>query len=572
VFFRGILKSLLNPRILIPALAVAMIGVIGWTAHRGIQIQAVSAQWVTHTREVLERMDELMESLVEMQATARGYVITGDASYLTPFKRAAGRLPERINKVQKLTEDNVNQQQRLEVVKGLMDERVAHLNKFIGLYETGGFEVAQRFLAESKVTERMAKLHAAVHEMEEEERTLLAKRMQRSRETARFSSIVSITGSIIAALTVMIAAVSVHRHFKVRMDAEQKLQAANTIQQAILDHAGASIISVDETGKICTFNATAQRWLGYREDEVVGVETPALFHDADEVTRRAEELSAEFNKTIEPGFDVFAAKSLAGQPDEHEWTYIARDGRRFPVSLAITALRDETGNVTGFLGIGRDITEEKKAGEIVRASLAEKEVLLREIHHRVKNNLQIISSMLQLQSGYLRDEQDIHMFRESQHRIRTMALIHEKLYQSRDMGKIDFSEYLRSLVLMLFQSYSTGPSKVQPKLTIEPISLGIDTAIPVGLITNELITNSLKYAFTNGAAGVVEVACHPKADEGFELVVRDNGCGLPAGFDLTKPKSLGLRLVKLLTTQVGGKVEFHTGNGTEFRITFREIS
>ncbi|OPY26096.1 MAG: putative diguanylate cyclase [Methanocella sp. PtaU1.Bin125] len=221
------------------------------------------------------------------------------------------------------------------------------------------------------------------------------------------------------------------------------------------------------------------------------------------------------------------------------------------------------------LGAIQDITDRKQSEEAMAASLGEKDVLLKEIHHRVKNNLQIISSLLSLQSGSVKTENPAIMFRESQDRIRSMALIHEKLYQSRDISRIDFAGYVRSLTSYLMHSYATG-QRVNVVVDIENVLLGIDTAIPCGLIINELVSNSFKYAFQDGRPGELRIGLAREGDL-YVLTVGDNGVGLPPGLDYLNTRSLGLQLVNTLVSQLEGTIELDGSQGTRFRIVFKEI-
>jgi len=215
----------------------------------------------------------------------------------------------------------------------------------------------------------------------------------------------------------------------------------------------------------------------------------------------------------------------------------------------------------------QDDTERRIAEERIRASLKEKEVLLKEVHHRVKNNLQIISSLLNLQSKYIKDDQALEMFKESRNRIRSMTLIHEKLYRSKDLANIDVAEYIQNLSSNLFRSYSAG--RISLRTQVDDILLGVDTAIPCGLIINELVSNSLKHAFPD-KQGEILVDLH--RDNGkFTLRVRDNGVGFPEHVDFRNTDSLGLQLVCTLTDQLDGEIELDRAGGTEFRITFGEI-
>jgi two-component sensor histidine kinase/PAS domain-containing protein len=227
------------------------------------------------------------------------------------------------------------------------------------------------------------------------------------------------------------------------------------------------------------------------------------------------------------------------------------------------------------LAIATDITARKNDDVKIRASLHEKELLLKEVHHRVKNNLQIISSMLRLQSTC---EGGAELVRDSQSRIRAMSLIHEKLYQSADLSRIDMGEYLRSLVANLTASFGVTRTQVRADVEADQVSLNIDTAVICGLIVNELVTNSLKHAFPPGRGGEVLVGLSRVEDPGrgdtlYQIVVSDNGVGLPANFDFEAAKTLGLQLVAMLASQqLQGDLEVSREGGTRFTLRFRELT
>jgi two-component sensor histidine kinase len=190
----------------------------------------------------------------------------------------------------------------------------------------------------------------------------------------------------------------------------------------------------------------------------------------------------------------------------YENKVLTKNGEERLIAWYNTVFRDEEGNITNTMGAGVDITDSRNAEMQIQASLKEKEILLQEIHHRVKNNMTVIHSMLELQSGYIKDIRYKDMFRESMARIKSMALIHEKLYRSKDLTSINFSEYISDMTDDIFISYGLNSGKVRLKKDIDQITLGIDTAIPCGLIVNELLSNSLKYAFPEGMEGEITVA------------------------------------------------------------------
>jgi len=216
----------------------------------------------------------------------------------------------------------------------------------------------------------------------------------------------------------------------------------------------------------------------------------------------------------------------------------------------------------------QEITERKRAETQVRASLKEKEVLLQEIHHRVKNNLQIISSLLYLHSAYINDQQTLQIFQDSQNRVRSMALIHEKLYRSSNLAQIDFAEYVRDLTDYLFRAQKANLQGIDLNIQTDTIFLDIDAAVPCGLILNELVSNSLKHAFPIGRQGEICVNLTVENDRQVILKVSDDGIGFPAELDFRATESLGLQLVNTLVNQLNGKIELDSSYGTDFKIMF----
>ncbi len=253
-----------------------------------------------------------------------------------------------------------------------------------------------------------------------------------------------------------------------------------------------------------------------------------------------------------------------------------RDGAEFSVELSVSLIKNEEGKPVGIMASAVDITEHLKAEEM------EKNLLLaKEIHHRIKNNLQVISSLLFLQSEYVQDTRTREMFKESQNRVRSMALLHQKLYQSKNLAGIESNEYIRDLTRSLLSSYGVSDADIRLEVAAEGITLGMDTAVPCGLIINELVSNCLKHAFPSDGAGEIRVELarseRPEGsdlqDEGgnwYRLVVADNGIGFPQGLDFRKTESLGLKIVCTLTDQLSGRIELDRNGGSTFTILFQE--
>ncbi len=219
------------------------------------------------------------------------------------------------------------------------------------------------------------------------------------------------------------------------------------------------------------------------------------------------------------------------------------------------------------LSIIRDVTKQKQSERQLKEALADKDRLLRELHHRVKNNLQIISSLLDLQSNLTNDNRTLELLRDNQRRIRAIAFMHESLYQSSNLRHISFAEYVHDLVLYLFQSYQRDANYIVPKINIAPLLLNVERALPCGLIINELVSNALQHAFPEGRSGEIRIELYAEADQ-LTLIIQDNGIGMPHDFDFERTDMLGLQLVRLLTRQLHGSIKLDSSNGTAMTIIF----
>jgi PAS domain S-box-containing protein len=237
--------------------------------------------------------------------------------------------------------------------------------------------------------------------------------------------------------------------------------------------------------------------------------------------------------------------------------------------VTASPIKDDYGNILGSIHIAHDITERKKMENRLEKTLEEKDTLMKEIYHRVKNNLMVISSLLSLQSRYIKDKETQDIFKQTQNRAESMALIHEKLYQSTDLKKIDFGDYIKKLSNALYKTYVMDDSQIKLNVDVEDIMLDIDTSIPLGLIFNELVTNSLKHAFPQDKIGEINIKFYSKDDK-YILEVKDNGIGFSDDMDYKNTDSLGLRLVTNLTEQIDGVIELNKTSGTSFKIIFTD--
>jgi PAS domain S-box-containing protein len=263
------------------------------------------------------------------------------------------------------------------------------------------------------------------------------------------------------------------------------------------------------------------------------------------------------------------ARNMLGESEFSEEFRIIRPDRSIAWVWAHTFfIRDEAGRVYRIAGIARDISERKRVEEQLKTSLQEKEVLLKEIHHRVKNNLQVVHSLLNLQAGSIGDPHLRRVLRESQNRIKSMVLIHEELYRSDNVAGIHARNYVRNLIAHIFRSYGAHAKHITSKITIGDVTMSVDTAVPCGLILTELVSNAMKHAFPSGRGGEVCIDLHEEDGGKFVLVVRDNGVGIPHDLNVQNPSSLGLQLVNTLTHQLEGHIDLQRTEGTRWSVTF----
>lgn len=320
----------------------------------------------------------------------------------------------------------------------------------------------------------------------------------------------------------------------------------------VTDALNDAVFTLDSHGRFTFGNAAGARLTGYPLEELLGRPFSALVTPEDLPILLDRFYRALSGEAISPHVEL---------------ELIRKDGSRIPIELSMANLILD-GRIAGRVGVARDITERRRAEAQFKTSLQEKEVLLREIHHRVKNNLQIISSLLSLQSRNIKDPYIIQMFRESQNRVRSMALIHENLYQSADMSHIDFAEYARNLATQLFRSYGVNPKFIKLHIHAHDIFLDVNTAIPCGLILNELVSNSLKHAFPDGKKGEIYIDVRHDHEQKIRMLIGDNGIGLPTGVESMGTNTLGLKLVTALINQLSATLTVDHREGTQFCVTF----
>ena len=350
--------------------------------------------------------------------------------------------------------------------------------------------------------------------------------------------------------------VSINRDVTEQRMAAMALQESEARFRSLIEAAKVGVLIVAKSGRITLINQKIEEMFGYERQALVGQSValllPECFRHGHEALWRA--------YLAEPSVrSMGAGQALFGR---------RQNGEEFPVEVGLNFI-EEKGERCGLVYV-TDITVRRQNEEAVQTSLREKEVLLQEVHHRVKNNLQIVSSLLDLQTMYREDPISHEILRDSRQRVQTMALIHEKLYRSTNLKQINFADYMVDLLAYLWQTLGRRTANVQLVTDIAPLDLDIATAVPCGLILNELISNAVKHAFPHGQPGYLHVTLQPdKADENALLMVHDDGVGLPPGFDWQYSHSLGLTIVQTLVQQLGGKISVETAVGTTFKIAFK---
>ncbi len=337
-----------------------------------------------------------------------------------------------------------------------------------------------------------------------------------------------------------------------------ELQQAEERFRLAVESSPSAMVMIDSQGIITLVNAEAERVFGYGRDEMLGKSIEMLVPERLRTPQigQGPQFRALFAEKQDGRGSIGAERDLYGR---------RKDGSEVPIEIGFNPItvNHETFTLSAIV----DISHRKTADEFIRKALREKDLLLKEIHHRVKNNMQVISSLLKLQSAYLPNEDTRRLFKQSDDRVRSMALIHERLYRSEGFVDIDFSEYIKELSRSLFHSYVVD-SRVALDLDLESVHLGIDQAIPCGLILNEVVSNCLKHAFKPGVEGRVRIRLSGGDEESIVLQVTDNGQGLPADFDIDRPTSLGMEIVRTLTEQLEGVLEIENVQGTSFTLRF----
>ena len=365
-----------------------------------------------------------------------------------------------------------------------------------------------------------------------------------------------------------------------RKKVEKMLIESEARYHDLYDNAPDMFVSVEaETANILRCNKTLAIELGYSKEEIVGQRIFFVYHP-------------DCMDDVKKAFQSFVT---TGEVHNAELQLKRKDGSKIDVILNVSSVRDGQGKILYSRSVWRDISERKQMEKQIVTSLREKETLIQEIYHRTRNNMQVICSLLKLQSAYTKDEKELTIFRKIDSRIKSMSLVHSKLYQSKDLSNINLKSYIDDLLHSLFSTYQMNPEKISFKFMADDILITFDTAIPFGLVINEIISNSLKHAFPDNREGEIRINLRLIADCGLqnadyeqsfelpkseirnpkskmiELIIADNGIGMPKDSGPGNTNSLGFQLIfKLIEYQLQGKVDMDMENGVEYQIKFKE--
>ncbi len=572
---------------------IVIIG-IGVASYREINEVFEAAEWRKHTYRVLNHLEEILSQVALAEEGQRAYLITDDNSYLEPYYASKKTIKSNLSELDVLLNDNPSQKRRLDSLRTLISSRFSILQRKINLQKKGDVAGAIDYIKRGVGKKFMVQIRSLVAEMQNEDYRLLQMRDDAVVVTVRSTFVTIIVGTSVSIIIFLAVFYILSREIFERKKTEKELISEKEFSERLLNSSVDGIVAFDKNYRYTLWNPGMEALTGIEKSETLG----KSIYDVFPLLKKIGE-DKNLERTLSGNYvivkDRFFIIKKTGRKGYVEAYYspiynlskevigglvILRDTTQRKLALeeserAKKNLEKRVNERTAELSkinneLKKEIAERKKVQDQVNIQLEEKVVLLREIHHRVKNNLQVISSLLNLQSGYIEDEKSKEIFIESQNRIRSMALIHEKLYQSKDFRKIKFSDYINSLIKDLFRTYNIDPDRIKLKTDIKDIYFEIDTAILCGLIINELISNSFKHAFPNGGNGEVYISLTQTKNYTYTLLVRDNGIGLPPDIDIHETETLGLQLISTLTEQLEGDIELNGNGCTEIKITFEE--
>ena len=566
---------------------------IGMESYKNLDDVYKASESRGNTYKILNNLEEVISILSRAEESQRSFLITGEEHYLQPFINARADLEKNLSELSNLTIDDTVKYRSVDTLKSLIESRMNVLSNTIDLKKLGDNKGTINRYKMRVGSDIMNRVFAFVGNMKSGEYKELERWDLLIISSVRETFITIILGTVFSLIIFLVVFYALVREIQERSKANEIISVEKDFSDRLINSSVDGIFAFDKNLHLTRWNPGMERMSGIKRSETKGKALrevmPAFFKDGEEeyfenalkgsrISARGKylrDLKNDQEYFVEaqysPIFDK-EGKVVGGLAVLHDST----ERRAALVKLEQTKARLEemVEERTRELSVAneelkKEVAQRKLAQEQINESLKEKIVLLREVHHRVKNNLQIVSSLLNLQAGYINDKKILEVFKESQARIRSMALIHEKLYQSRDLDKINFSDYIDSLIRDLFRSYRSQLNNIDIRCEAERIFLEIDQAILCGLVINELISNSIKHAFNGRENGEVIVKLSNENDI-YTIIVQDNGIGFPEDIDIENTDSLGLQLVTSLTTQMGGELEIKSQNGTIVKIILKD--
>jgi len=582
--------------------------------HQNIERLANDLQFFVQAERVLNLAAELNTAIINAETGQRGFLLTGDEEFLGPFETASEIAAQRLRELQAEAADSPVDRGRVAQLSSLVAERLASLQAGIALRQRNE-GLPRAWIASQQGQQQMDAIRGLVFEIQKDEFLRLDAHQARSlaiRDSAVLTNYV--TGAV-ATMIIIASGIWIGRSMAARQKAADVIQRAHQKLQAEMHERGRVEQALRESERI--YRAIGESlnygiWLCDAEGRNTYASSSFL-----QLVGLTQEQCSEFGwaQVLDPEDAQRAVAAWkecvrAGGRWDREERIRDRAGEWHPVLVRGGPVRDENGRLLCWAGITLDISQLKRAErelqeahddlerriavrtvelthvneklqreahehslaeQRLRERAEEKEVLLKEVHHRVKNNLQVISSLLYLQSQQTSDEGSVAMFSESQQRVRSMALVHERLYRSPDLAQVDFAEYIVSLTNSLFGSNRVDSDRIRMVVDVREVKLSVDSAVPCGLLVNELISNCLKHAFVGREWGCIQVMLRKVTDTEVMLSVSDDGCGLPPHINPESATTFGMQVVMALVEQLHGCIHVIRNGGTDFRVRFSTV-
>ena len=540
----------------------------------------------------LNLIEDLLSQVAISEEAQRSYFLTGNDVYINSYQSAKTIINSDIKKLDTLLNGKVIQIGKADSLISIINKRISFVDKKITQQEKGKAEKEVKNIKAGLSERFMNKVRNIIYSMENYEYELLKLKDEGAVSTIRKTSITILIGTLITCIIFLMVFYILSKEIVERKNIENQIRQERDFSERLLNSSIDGIVAYDLNLIFTLWNPGMENLTGINKSEILGRKIFKVFPMLQKIgedknvletlkgnyaivkdkffsiprTRKKGYVEAYYSPIYNPGREIIGGLVIIRDRTKRKLALEALERAKKELEKRVEERTSDL--IKANEELRREIKQREEAQEQINNSLKEKVILLREIHHRVKNNLQVISSLLNLQSGYISDKKSLEVFRESQNRVRSMALVHEKLYRSKSLNKIDFSDYINSLARDLFNSYSVENKRISFISDFMGTFLEIDTGILCGLIVNELISNSLKHAFPDGKKGEIFISMHLNSDNKYDLIFKDNGIGFSSDIDLKNTDSLGLQLVTSLTSQLGGKIKLTSNGFTQFEIIF----